>query len=167
MVERRIQRNGRKTEKQGRYFTQESESVPGPRHFETFIPRILHPPSPLTLPPNPEQGDIPEEQSHPAWIWFCVASHEALKCLSERRLSHCTHRSTGLHATPVTPQCERKAVQFPLRVQVWSHLAESWLWLRLWHSLEESKYYKICQTEFHDCRVLCVLKLNRLQTKWG
>lgn len=83
----------KKTEKQGRHFTQESESVPRPQHF---IPEFLHPPSPWPLPPNPEQGDIPEEtgeKSHPVWIWF---SHEALRGLSKRRLSHCTHRREGL-----------------------------------------------------------------------
>lgn len=68
----------RKTEKQGRHFTQESESVPRPRHFETFISEFLLPPSPWPLPPNPEQGDIPEEtgeKSHPAWVWLSATSH--------------------------------------------------------------------------------------------
>lgn len=36
----------RNTEKQGRYFTQESESVPRLQHLEMFIPPFLRPPSP-------------------------------------------------------------------------------------------------------------------------
>lgn len=36
----------RNAEKQGRYFTQESESVPRFQHFEIFIPLVLRPPSP-------------------------------------------------------------------------------------------------------------------------
>lgn len=42
----------RKTEKQGRYFTQESESVPRPQHFETFIPSVPSPSVPPLSPPT-------------------------------------------------------------------------------------------------------------------
>lgn len=130
----------RKTEKQGRYFTQESESVPRPQHSETFIP-----PSPWPLPPNLERGDILEEtrkKSHPAWIWFSVASHmkpreacqrEATQPLhaQERRSNHRTNKlSAWLACWSRThyskPQRERKAVQFPLGCKydlIWLKLA--------------------------------------------
>lgn len=70
----------RNTEKQGRYFTQESESVPRLQHLEMFIPPFLRPPSPWTPPPNLEQRDIPEEKKPPSLdLILHRLSHETCK----------------------------------------------------------------------------------------
>lgn len=160
----------RNAEKQGRYFTQESESVPRFQHFEisSFLQSfVLRPPK--ALPPNLEQRDIPEEKStQPGFD----SPSPLTRDLSERRFSHCTHRRGGLTTarigasaslaagawpTNVISQCERKTVQLPLG---WTH---DLIWLKVTVIKIMTQFIRIkilsniYQARFPSCRVVRAL----------
>ena len=116
MSECRIQRRereGEKTEKQGRYFTQESESVPRPQPSETLIPPSLRPPSPDPSHPSQSRGISLRRQGRKAaqpGFDSLTRGHErpvgeASQPLhaQERRSNHCMPKLTDWLPEPDPP----------------------------------------------------------------
>lgn len=153
-------------EKQGRYYTLESESMPKPQRFETLIPLLGRLPSPWPFTSNPEQWDIPKEtgeESCPVWISFSAVSRmtpiwksiqplHAQQRLSEQMLT--VWLAVGVWSTTLnlsvsrTFRCKNDLALLRLIVMpaVYKHLYLI-------------KY--VCQTLWlHSCKLLHLLKVH-------
>lgn len=142
MAEHRIQETGREKGRKTREVLYTGKWVSAQASVHSFL-SSLHPPSQWPLPPNPEQGDIPEEtaaEKLPS-LDLIPLSHKALKRPCWRDDSAAARTRTGglttahinlpclvgcwnLTRHQKTPAWEERC-PVPLRVQVWSHLAGS------------------------------------------